>query len=279
MAIVLHKRVVDRIDTDRWRAVEVYSCDKAEAPGVEASFWGGRLTGYGGFLPPEAVQVRTEPHKSPLKRYMVVNWESPTWENYISRHPPRAVLFRDASIAGGLPNTDQNGNVISGIDHTDHTGRKVWEIVRGRQAIAHPRALYRIYAAINSASVMGLVDLAVRYIGRVSKTYITHFGFFAGVGDSMLIAVRSRPRAGNPKVTMAAYDFLCMEGGWNNSARARQFIWSVVRQPVYDYEDMTPISGSFAKVAMLAPQTDTRASNTYLSTNFSALNHLLDWYM
>ncbi len=282
MALTKHDRVVEKIDTNRYRAVEVWQCPKGEADMHEAALWSTVLDGYGGgIFPPWVTKVRVQKNRpNPAKAIITVYYESLNWDAYIARSAAegesKGVLLIAASIGGALPNTDRDGNVISGRDWTDATGRKIWEIVRGKLTIPCPRAMYCVHAAVAYGSMMN-VHACAQKIGYVSSTSMSHFGKFGSAGESMLVDVHSQPRAGNVFVKMVDFHFMCLEGGWSNSQLSRQFSWKVMRQPIYDVETPEVASSSFANTLMLVPTDTTRSPNIFADFNFSWINSLCDW--
>jgi len=285
MALKKTDRITRRVGTDRYRAIEVYECPKAEALGHEEDLWLGRvpfdLTGCAGvFFKPEPVEIHIQKGYPRLtKAHITVKWESLDWRRYIVRHPSAGVVFIKTSLGVSTPKTDVQGRTIHGIDPGDLTGRTTWEIVKGKVTVPAPRAIYRIYAAIHYASRRALIHQMAQKVGYVSRTTMSHFGYFANAGESRLAAMYVAPDLGTPGIGLAAYDFACIEGGWRHDQESRRFDWRVLRQPIYDVETPAEATGAFATTLMRVPTTTTRNPDNYPVWNFQPLNNLCNWYL
>jgi len=277
MALQQTDENVKRLGLNRWRGVRIYECPVAEAELHAHVLWDTTLSDYGGGrYSPVATRVwRRDKRPSTASSTIVVWYETLDWDSWLERNPGHGVRFIRSSLSGRLPKQDLNGRVIDGYDYEDTTGRVVWKQVAGKLTIPEPRGMIRVYSMTRN---QGMITSYLDHVGSVSSTYMTHFGPFSGSGESMLWSLRSTPRLGDPGIEAVTYDFLCLDGGWNNSIESRKHEMQVVESPVKDYLGVE-ISGVYERFATMVPTSTTRTASVFKTANFSAINALLGWYL
>lgn len=276
MALEQYESVIRQVGTNSYRAVEVWRCATSEAAAAQATLWARAVAGLpGGRYSPAPVDVRRIDRKPCVGRTRFdVFFETLDWVRWLERNPGNGIRIVRASLGGRLPNTDLDDNVISGIDHTDVTGRTRWDIDKGKLTIPNPNAMIRVYSMTRTVA---MIDQYLPDIGKVASSGMSRFGRFSSAGEPMLIGLRSTPRLADPDIEAVSYDFLCREGGWTAGSRSRKFELKVGEEPVYDEEG--ELTGATAKVARMVPTDTVRTPNIFAAANFGQINELLSWYM
>lgn len=277
MALRQHESVIRQVGPNSYRVVQVWRCATSEAAAAQATLWAATVAGLpGGRYSPLPVDVRRIDCKpcSGRTRFDVF-FETLDWVRWLERNPGNGIRIVRASLGSQLPNTDLDDNVISGIDHTDLTGRTRWDIDKGKLTIPYPNAMIRVYAMTRSVATF---EQYLDDIGKVSSSGMTHFGPFSSAGEAMLVGIRSTPRLVDADIEAVTHDFLCREGGWAAGRRSRKYELRVGLEDVYDNEG-EKIAGVTAKVARMVPTTQWRTPNIYAESNFGQIDQLLSWYM
>ena len=271
--------MIRQVGENSYRAVETWQCLYTEREASERTLWDRRIE-IGGIRDrywPFPVDVRRmDRYPDTLHTTFHVFYESLDWVRFLERNPNLGVRIVRASLGVSLPNTDIDGNVISGRDHTDKTGRTMWEITKGRSATPYPHAVIRVFLMTRNVQY---INLFLGAIGKVSKGSMPHFYPYNARGELMLVAIRSTPRLIDPDIEAVSYDFIGREGGWRDSGLSRQFGMKVYQEPLYDVQTGDVIDGAYSRIARWVPTLATRKPNFYAAHDFLLIDSSLSWYM
>jgi len=269
----------DEVSNDRAFAVtDVYECPNEELESTFAAKISHPIMMSGALWDGELHPVDGTYQKSYFptgKGRIIIQYRTLTIEEYLEYSASvmgqaKGVLLRRGSIDYVSVRTDDSGNVVSGLDPTDVTGRTRWEIVSGRPYKVEPHVLFRIRACV-------IADPTTEYsrLGFVNSTSMPSFGDpYGQIGHLLLVGVRDEHTKFNTSVRWAEFDFLGSKVKWaDNGYTARKLSLALMQMRVYDTSGAD--TGTLREARVWQPTGETRAGPEFETADFGYLDSML----
>ena len=284
----LLRTVRRKLNTEMWAVTEIYSCPHAEQLSNEAALWIRVPSGFGGRMGPRAQQVTIDnDFFGKASDRIVAQYRTLTNDEYMERHPSKAIVSWRGAARGEATKEDRDGNTIEGVDKTDLTGKTQWVRTKGGNMIYKPQVVFRAHGCVSSKTIY--LDQFADKLGMVNSTFMTRFGQYgAGVGELLFMRMAGEPVQSSGSKYWVDYDFLWTgekSKKWNEMTISRRFEKHAMVRPVYNTVGVA--TGEKRVIYQLLPVEEsggalslndtTRTATLFESANLSPINAICQW--
>jgi len=267
-----------RIGPSAWAGRRQFTCPKAETDTQVSYLWTTTYPGTSGRSAAYAAKVSANPSGHSINEaIIVVDYRTLTNDEYMERFPSKGIVYTRASSRSEAMLLDQNGNMISGVDPSDTTGKSVWKIESGPDTILRPQIVYIVHAHTSARTYY--VDVFADKLGMLNSNMMTKLGQYgADAGELLFFRMEARPNPHDKVHYIVDYSFLWSgkkSTSWNELTVSRKWEKKVITVPVLNLAGKA--TGDTKQIYSLVPTNTTRTAKPFKSYNFLLIDSICQW--